>query len=157
MSTLHVLFRVGQTEYVLPATDVLHMDAYEGATAVPGTPEWVAGLVQVRGRVVPVVELRRRFGLPHEAPTLQSRVIVVQDEDRVVALVADSSREVLHIPHDAFKKPPEGLQEDAHGFVKAVAQAGKRLVMLVDVHQVVGTDALANVNEDAAVPGRAEG
>lgn len=147
MSTLHVLFKVGETDYVLPATRVLHMDAYEGATSVPGTVPWVTGLVQVRGRVIPVVDLRIRFGLGAHTPSLQSRVLVVQDEDRVVGLLADSSREVVHLGEDAFKKPPALVSEQAQGFVSAVAHAGTRLVMLIDVHRVVGTDALPTAAE----------
>lgn len=142
MSTLHVLFRVGESEYVLPATDVLHMEAFEGATPVPGTAEWVAGLVQVRRRVVPVVDLRRRFGLLPVEATLQSRVIVVQDGLRTVGLLADSAREVVHVAADAFRPPPEVVAERAAGFVDAVAQVGKRLVMRLDVHRVVGTEDL---------------
>jgi len=63
MTTLHVAFRVGTAEYVVPAATVLHLESFETATHVPGAPAYVAGLVQVRGRVVPVVDLRRRFGL----------------------------------------------------------------------------------------------
>ena len=137
---LHVVFRVGASEYVLPATDVLHMEAWEGATAVPGAPPWVAGIVQVRRRVIPVVDLRVRFGLPPTERTLGARVLVVQDGARVVGLLADGAREVVHLPPDGFRPPPEIIAEQAQGFVKAVAEAGKRLVMLLDVHRVVGTD-----------------
>lgn len=138
--TLHVVFKVGGPHYVLPAKDVLHIEAFEGATAVPGAPPWVVGIVQVRRRVIPVVDLRARFGLPEVERTLGARVVVVQDGARVVGLLADGAREVVHLPADAFRPPPEMIAEQARGFVKAVAEIGKRLVMLLDVHRVVGTD-----------------
>jgi purine-binding chemotaxis protein CheW len=85
VSTLHVLFQVADASYVLAAADVLHMDAFTGATPVPGSPPYVAGLVQVRGRVVPVVDLRARFGAQPRDATPESRVVVVQQGQRVVA------------------------------------------------------------------------
>jgi purine-binding chemotaxis protein CheW len=137
---LHVLFRVGDGEYVLPASDVLQMESYSGATAVPGTEPFVAGLVQVRGRVVPVIDLRKRFGLPPAAPTLDTRVVVVQRDERTVGLVVDSAREVLQLGADALKPPPDVLAHHGHGFVKAVAKAGARLVLLIDFAKVIGQE-----------------
>ena len=63
MTALHVTFRVGTADYALPAAAVLHLESFVSATHVPGAPPYVAGLVQVRGRLVPVVDLRKRFGL----------------------------------------------------------------------------------------------
>ena len=140
MTTLHVVFKVADAEYVLPAGDVLHMETYSRVTRVPGAPAFVAGLMQIRGRVVPVVDLRARFGLPAIPQTLDSRVVVVKSEDRTVGLLVDSAREVVHIPQDQFHKPPEMVSEQAEGFVKSVAQTGKRMVMLMDFKKVIGQE-----------------
>ena len=139
--SLYVLFRVEQTHYVLPASDVLHMESFEGATPVPGTAPFVAGLTQVRGRVVPVVDLRARFGLAPQERTLDSRIIVVQQGPRVVALLADSAREVVRIESDQFRPPPELVVEQAAGFVTHVAEVGPRLVMRIDASKVIGEEA----------------
>jgi purine-binding chemotaxis protein CheW len=138
VSALHVLFKVAGSEYVLPAADVLQMESFTGATRVPGTPPYVAGLVQVRGRVVPVVDLRARFGLPAAEPVLDTRVVVVQQGERVVGLLVDIAREVVSIPPETFRPPPEIVTEQAAGFVKAVAHVGGRLVMLIDCDRVIG-------------------
>jgi purine-binding chemotaxis protein CheW len=142
MSALHVLFKVADTDYVVAASDVLQMETFTGATRVPGTPPHVAGLVQIRGRVVPVVDLRTRFGLPRVEPVLDTRVVVVKQGERVVGLLVDSAREVLSIAPEAFRPPPEVVAEQASGFVKAVAQANGRLVMLIDCDRVVGEEKL---------------
>jgi purine-binding chemotaxis protein CheW len=139
-TVLHVLFKVGDTDYVLPASEVLQMESYTGATAVPGTAPYVAGLVQVRGRVVPVIDLRMRFGLPALAPTLDTRVVVVQRDERTVGLVVDSAREVLQLAVDALKPPPDVLANQGNGFIKAVAKTGQRLVMLIDFAKVIGQE-----------------
>lgn len=138
MSVLHVLFKVDDATYGIAAADVLQMESFAGATRVPGAPPYVAGLVQVRGRVVPVIDLRARFGLPAAAPTLDTRVVVVQQGDRVVGLVADVAREVLSIPSEAIRPPPDVVASQAAGFVKAVAQAGGRLIMLIDCDRIIG-------------------
>lgn len=148
MSALHVLFKVAGSEYVLPAADVLQMESFSGATRVPGAPPFVAGLVQIRGRVVPVVDLRARFGLPEAAPALDTRVVVVQQGERVVGLLVDAAREVVSIAGEAFRPPPEIVAEQAAGFVKAVAQVGGRLVMLIDCDRVIGKGKLHGNERD---------
>jgi purine-binding chemotaxis protein CheW len=140
MSTLHVVFKVAGTEYALPASDVLQMDSYSGATRVPGSRPYVAGIVQIRGAVVPVVDLRMRFGLPPIERTLDSRVVVGRHGDRPVGLIVDSAREVLKLEAEQLQAPPEMVLREARGLVKAVAQLGSRLVMLLDFSKVIGEE-----------------
>ena len=137
---LHVVFKVADAEYVVPASEVLHLETFVGATKVPTTAAHVAGLVQIRGRVVPVVDLRLRFGLPQADRNLDSRVVVVQCGPRTVGLLVDSSREVIRIPEDGFKPPPQLVSEQTAGFIKSVAHAGQRLVLLIDVPKVIGEE-----------------
>jgi purine-binding chemotaxis protein CheW len=140
MSTLHVVFKVAGAEYVIPASEVMQMESFTGATPVPGAPAHVAGLVQVRGRVVPVVDARARFGLPPVDRTLDSRVVVGQLGSRTVGLLVDSAREVMKLAPEQLQPPPPMVAEQAQGFVKAVAQVGPRLVMLIDFSRVIGEE-----------------
>jgi len=141
-SELYVVFKVGDAEYALPADSVLQMESFTGATRVPGASPFVAGIIQIRGRVVPVLDLRLRFGLPPIPPTLDTRVVVGQHADRAVALLADSAREVLKIAPAQVKPPPRLLDDAASGFVKAVAQIGGRVVMIIDFGKVIGEEPL---------------
>jgi len=136
--SLHVTFRVGKADYVLPAAQVLHLESYESATHVPGAPSYVAGIVQIRGRIVPVVDMRSRFGLGPIEHSIDRRVIVVQTHTRVAGLLVDSARDVLQIDAAVFEKPPEMIEQQSAGFVKAVATIAKRLFLLVDVSRVIG-------------------
>ena len=140
MTALHVTFRVGTAEYALPAAQVLHLESFESATHVPGAPAYVAGLVQVRGRVVPVVDLRARFGLPSAERTLDNRVIVVQHGARIAGLLVDSAREVVRLDESSFAPPPEIIADQTTGFVTAVASVASRLLLLVDVPRVIGEE-----------------
>jgi purine-binding chemotaxis protein CheW len=140
MNALYVLFKVAEADYALAASDVLHMESFSGATRVPGAPTYVAGLVQIRRRVVPVVDLRIRFGLPPVEATLDSRVVVVQSGGRAIGLLADSAREVANIAADQFQPPPELIAEQASGYVTKVARTGARLLMLIDIGKVIGEE-----------------
>jgi purine-binding chemotaxis protein CheW len=137
---LHVVFKVAGAEYVLPAEEVLQMESYTGATPVPGTLPYVAGVIQVRGRVVPVVDLRVRFGLPESAPTIDSRVVVGQFKERTVGLLVDSAREVVKLATEQIQPPPPMMADGADAFVKAVAHLEKRMLMVVDFAKVIGEE-----------------
>jgi purine-binding chemotaxis protein CheW len=137
---LHVAFRVGSAEYVISADQVLHLESFTDATRVPGAPEFVAGLVQVRGRLVPVIDLRTRFGLAAAERTVDNRVIVVSVGSRVAGMLVDSAREVLRLDEATFEPPPELVTAQAAGFVKAVTTVAQRLLLVVDVPRVIGED-----------------
>ena len=140
MTTLHVAFRVGTAEYVVPAATVLHLESFETATHVPGAPSYVAGLVQVRGRVVPVVDLRKRFGLPATDRELAHRVVVVQLGARVAGLLVDSAREVMQLDEASFRNAPELIKQQANGFVTGIATVRERMFLIVDVQRVIGQE-----------------
>jgi purine-binding chemotaxis protein CheW len=138
IARLFVVFKVGGVDYALPANEVLQMESYAGATAVPGAKSFVTGLIQLRGRVVPVIDLRLRFGHPAGAPTLDSRVVVGEKEGRAVALLADTAREVVRILPSQQKAPPR-LVDDG-GFVSAIVQLEDRTILVLDFSKVIGEE-----------------
>lgn len=139
-SALHVVFKIAGADYILAADVVLQIESYTGATTVPGAEAFVAGIVQVRGRVVPVIDLRTRFALPKAEPTLDTRVVIGQHGERVVGLIVDSGREVVRIDPSQLRPPPPIVVEQSRGFVKAVAQIGPRLILLLDFGKVIGEE-----------------
>jgi purine-binding chemotaxis protein CheW len=139
---LHVMFQVGGADYVVAASDVTQMESFTGVTAVPGAPAHVAGLVQLRGRVLPVVDVRARFGLPPAERPPEARIIVVGQQERRVALLVDRAREVIDLDADEFRAPPDVVAAQATGFVRSIAQRERRVLMLVDIEKVIGKDPL---------------
>ncbi|MEI9948784.1 MAG: chemotaxis protein CheW [Pseudomonadota bacterium] len=135
---LHVVFSLAGAEYALPFDSVLQMESYTGATLVPGAPAYVDGIVTVRGLVVPVVDLRTRFGLPRTELSLDARIIVSESAGRVVALRVDSAREVLKLDVDKHQPAPSIVSERSSGFVHAVHPLGKRLLLLIDLPKLLG-------------------
>lgn len=155
---LYVVFTLAEAQYALPAELVLQMETFTGATSVPGAPSYVAGIVTVRGRVVPVVDLRVRFGLPPAELTLDTRIIVTESDGRVVALRVDSAREVLKLDEERQQPAPAVISERASGFVHAVHALGNRLLQIVNLPKILGETnhdpALAQLSDDAphAIP-----
>jgi purine-binding chemotaxis protein CheW len=158
--TLHVVFCVAGTEYALPVSDVLQMESFSGATAVPGSAPYVAGIVSVRGLVIPVIDLRVRFGLPPVEANLDTRIVVTQSSGRVVALRVDSAREVLKLDDEKTQPAPNVVAERSTGFVRAVHSVGPRLLLLVDLPKLLGENShdhqplalLDGTKLDAALP-----
>ena len=136
--SLHLVFVVAGAEYALPVEAILQMESFSGATSVPGAPPYVLGVVTVRGRVLPVVDLRLRFGLPPLADTFDTRIAITELGERVVALRVDSAREVVKLDVEKHQPAPEIVLHGAHGFVRAVHSLGPRLLLLLDLPKVLG-------------------
>ena len=137
MSQLHVICKLAESEYAIPADDVYQMESFMGATRVPGAPSYVIGLVQVRQQIIPVIDLRLRFGLPAQEVTLDSRIVVLRLKERLVGLLVDSAKEVQPIAADLFRAPPETIASASGGFVLSIAQLKNRIIMLLDSEKVV--------------------
>jgi purine-binding chemotaxis protein CheW len=133
----YILFTVAGTTYALRSGEVRHMEMIEGITRVPNAPSFVDGVVFSRGQVVPVVNLRARFGFERASPDLRTRLIVVQSAARLVGLVVDSAREFVNIPPDAIQPPHEALAGMSGRYVKGVASIGGRLILVLDLSRIL--------------------
>jgi len=133
----YILFTVAGTTYALPSRDVRHMEMLEGVTRVPNAPPFVDGVVFSRGQVVPVVNLRVRFGFERAPYDLRTRLIVVQSAGRVIGLVVDSAREFVNIPPDAIQPPHEALAGMSGRYVEGVASVGERLILTLDLSRIL--------------------
>jgi purine-binding chemotaxis protein CheW len=142
MNGLYVVFRVADAEYVVAAAQVLQLESFSGVTAVPGTLPHVIGIVQVRGRIVPVIDLRLLFGEAEADAVLDTRIIVVELNERTVGLRVDSSREVLKLESAQLHTTPNIVSDRSRGFVHGVARVGPRLLMLLNLAKVIGEEPL---------------
>jgi purine-binding chemotaxis protein CheW len=135
----YILFTVAGTTYALPSGEVRHMEMIEDITRVPNAPSFVDGVVFSRGQVVPVVNLRARFGFERAPYDLRSRLIVVQSEARLIGLVVDSAREFVNIPADAIQPPHEALAGMSGRYVEGVASIGGRLILTLDLSRILSS------------------
>ncbi|MEZ4408096.1 MAG: chemotaxis protein CheW [Polyangiales bacterium] len=140
MSELYVVFRVGEAEYALSAREVARLEPCEGVTPVPGGPKHLAGVAQVRGRFIPVIDLRVRFGLDPAPTGPDTRLVVGTVGARTVALRVDRARETVRLSEGDVAAPPRMIAERTLGYVRGVARVAGRALLVMDLPTVVGEE-----------------
>jgi purine-binding chemotaxis protein CheW len=136
----YVLFTVARTTYALPSAEVRHMEMLEEITRVPNAPSFVDGVVFSRGQVVPVVNLRARFGFERVPFDLKTRLVVVQAGTRLIGLVADSAREFVSIPPEAIQPPNDALAGMSGRYVDGIATVRDRLILVLNLDRILNFD-----------------
>ena|SRR5687768_12643462 len=141
-----ILFELAGATYALRSRDIQQLEMLTPITPVPNAPPFVDGLVSVRGQVIPVLNLRARFGFPRVDPTVRTRLLIVGSGGRTVGMVVDSAREFATIADDAIQPPPEGISELSGRYLAGMAQLNDRLVLVLDVAELLQTDDAAPTN-----------
>jgi chemotaxis signal transduction protein len=136
-SRSYILFNVASTTYALPSGEVRHMEMIDGVTRVPNAPSFIDGVVFSRGQVVPVVNLRVRFGFERAPFDLRTRLIVVQSGSRLIGLVVDAAREFVAIAPDLVQPPNEALAGMSGRYVEGIAAIGDRLVLILNLERIL--------------------
>ena len=109
-------------------------------TQVPRTPEFVEGVINLRGKVIPVVDLRKRFGLTVEAESQDNRIVVVDIGDQDIGGNVDAVREVLRIPTDSVEPPASVITTADSDYPLGIAKLESRLIILLDLRKVLSDD-----------------
>jgi chemotaxis signal transduction protein len=140
----YILCELAGTTYALRSDDIEQLEMVGQLTPVPNAPAFVDGITSVRGRVIPVVSLRARFGFERKAHDLRSRLVIVKSGARSVGLIVDNAREFAAIPAGAIQPPPDGLNDISSRYLQGMAHLGDRLVLILDVPELLRvTDAPA--------------
>ena len=143
-----VIFELANEFYGVDIAAVEGIIKMQAITAVPHAPSFVEGVTNLRGAVLPVIDLRRRFGLPQAPSTKDSRIVTVDVGSRKVGMVVDGVSEVLRVSEEAIEPPSPLLITAASTFVNGVAKVAERLIILLDLNRVLSTE------EKAQLPGR---
>jgi len=138
-------FVLGEEEYGLEILKVQEINSMTGITSVPWTPEYVSGVINLRGRVIPIVNLRRKFNLPVTADTEKTCIIVVQvdhaDDELTMGIVVDEVSDVLNIRGDQIEPAPGfGGGMAAADFVTGMGKLEDKSVILMDIDCVLNSE-----------------
>ena len=126
-----VSFNIGQEEFGLGIQSIQEINRMVEITRVPNSPEFVSGVINLRGKVIPIINLRKRFGFPPK------EIIVVELSGMVVGFVVDSVSEVLRIPKNITEPPPSIIAGIGSEYITAVAKLDNRLLILLDLERVL--------------------
>jgi purine-binding chemotaxis protein CheW len=129
-----LVLRLADREYGLDAGAVVQVLRMVAIRPVPEAPAWIAGVVNLRGRTTPMMDLRTRLGLPTRPPGLSDHIVIVQAGEAALGLMVDAALEVLEVDEDAIEAPGEAAGRS--GVIAAVARSGERLLLVLDVERL---------------------
>jgi len=145
----YLSFALGEEQYGIEILRVQEIKGYSGITPIPNTPEHIRGVMNLRGTVIPVVDLRTKFRMETRAYDKFTVIIVVTVGARIIGLVVDAVSDVLDISRNDIRPAPElGHREDQR-FISGMVHVGEHLVVLLDIATLLAEDSLA---ESAALP-----
>jgi len=142
-----VSFHIEEEEFAVDILNIQGINRMMNITRVPNTPAFVEGIINLRGQVIPVVNLRKRLGFPPKEPDKATRIIVVEIGKRVIGFIVDSVNEVLRISSSITEPPPPMVAGIDSEYITAVGKLDDRLLILLDLEKVLSGEEL-NVLEN---------
>ena len=143
-------FRLANEEYGLDIMRVQEIILIGAITQIPQVPDYVRGLINLRGHVIPIVDLRQRFSLPASDETEDHRIIVVNVSDKMIGILVDSVNQVTRVTADQIEPPPTSVSGIDHEFITGLVKFDGRLVILLDIERLLTPaegEALAEVTQ----------
>ncbi len=154
---IHIVgFNLGRETYGVPIAALHEIVRVPEITAVPDAPAYLEGVINLRGKIVSVVDLRKRFGKPATGLDRHSRILVVGHRGRSVGMIVDSASEVIKIPESEIENPPAIAQESGLDCVTGLGKYKGRLIILLDIDKVLAVREFANAPVAAEVAASAK-
>ncbi len=135
-----VVFRLQREHYGVPIESVREIIRWQEVTQLPHTSDYVVGVINLRGTVIPVIDLGMRFGMGGSEATSETRIVVVEMASHLVGMVVDSVSEVLRLSTGAIEPPSAIAASVGVDFLRGVGKTGDRLIVLLDLDKVLGSE-----------------
>jgi len=146
----YVSFVIHGEEYGVPILCVQEIIRYETLTRVPQSPSYVDGVLNLRGQVIPVINLRRKFELPERELDKSTRIIVVEVRSRVMGMVVDEVSEVLQVNKEDIAPPPPMGTHLRTDYISGMAKINETLVILLEIDKILTTEESMVLEQSAA-------
>ncbi|MGG3495376.1 chemotaxis protein CheW [Peribacillus simplex] len=140
-----IVFQIKDKEYAIPVEKVRGIEKLLHITRVPKAVQFVKGVINLRGVITPIIDLRVRFGFEEVAYDESTRIIIVILEDMEVGLIVDSANDVLDIPVDSIEPQPEVVGHLASEYISGVAKIEKRLLVLINLEKALSLEVTENM------------
>ncbi|HWI54843.1 MAG TPA: chemotaxis protein CheW [Desulfobacteria bacterium] len=135
-----VVFRLGRETYALDISAVLEIITMQTITEVPGTDECIDGIINLRGRVIPVLNLHKKFGLSGDGITRATRIVVVEVDGCSIGMLVDEVSEVVNITRDSVEQPSEIMVGVDSEYLAGVAKVEGHLIIILELEKVLQKD-----------------
>ena len=149
-------FRIGNETYGVRIAAVREIVRVPEITAVPSAPETVEGVINLRGKIIPVMDLRKRFGQSEIQPDKKNRILVVELEGKLVGLIVNAASEVLKIAPSDIEAPGNLFSEGESSYVTGVGKLKGRLIILLDIAKLLHRPEFKRFEEAAELVGAAK-
>lgn len=140
-----ISFRIGEQDYCLDIMAVREIRGWTPATSLPRTPGYVRGVINLRGAVLPIIDLKSRLGLGETTPSARSVIIVVDVGSRLVGLLVDAVSEILAVSRAEIQPTPNVDCEVASKFVRGIVSVNDSMISWIELEQILGDGAQAEV------------
>jgi purine-binding chemotaxis protein CheW len=144
-----VTFNLGE-EYGVPISQVQEIVRVGGITMVPNSPSYMEGVINLRGRVLPVLNLRKRLGLSGKAMSNSSRIVVTEIADKVIGLLVDAVSHVIKVPPENVEPAPEEVLEVDTDYITGVGKLNDKMIILLDLERLLKREKI-EIKEDNAL------
>ena len=145
-----VSFRLAEEEYGIEITKIREIILMGEITRVPQTPHYVKGLINLRSTVIPVIDLRVRFGLPEAELTGDSRIMVINVRGKMIGIIVDAVSEVLRITNDQITPPPPTVAGLGREYLTGLVRLEEQLLILLDIDKLLGQEETAGLERAMA-------
>lgn len=135
-----IVFQLREKEYAIPVEQVRSIEKVQHITRVPGVIPYIKGVINLRGLVTPIVDLRTRFGLTDSDYSENTRIIIAVIGDLEVGLIVDAANDVLDITRDSIEPPPEIVGGKEAEYIDGVVKIDRRLLILLDLEKVMNEE-----------------
>lgn len=132
-----IIFQLKGKEYAIPVSKVRSIEKVQHITRVPSSTHFVKGVINLRGVVTPIIDLRSRFGMEEDVYSDSTRVIIITLDTMDVGLIVDAANDVLDVQTDAIEPQPDVVGSEEATFISGVVKVGKRLMILLDLEKVL--------------------
>lgn len=134
-----VSFRLSEQDFCIDIMNIREIRGWTQPTPLPHSPDYVRGLINLRGSVLPIVDLSRRLGLPSREGTSRDVIIVVMVDEQLIGLVVDGVSDILTVKQSDFQPTPSVGSETAQGYVQGIMAIEGRMIRLLDLKRVFPT------------------
>ena len=145
----YLTFRLGEEEYGIDILKVQEIRGYEQPTRIANAPEFIKGVVNLRGTIVPIVDMRLRFNCSEVEYNAFTVVIILNLRNRVVGIVVDSVSDVMELPADAVRPAPDIESAIDSGCILGLGSVGERMLILLDIEKLMGNVDMGLVASEA--------
>ncbi len=132
----YVVFKLSMERFCVDISNVSNITEFDSITSVPNAPDYIAGIINLRGDIIPIIDLKKRFNIIENERTHEARVIVISFSGKDVGFIVDSVSEVLRLPRKDIAETPALLKNLGNGYMTGVAKVNNSIAIVLDLELI---------------------